>query len=250
MTMKPSEGKEYIVRTKIGALMLHLRMNAKEFCEVTGIYPELLHLYTNKESIPSASLWLKMKQCIEEKMGIEVGDDPIDERISLEDYIKSLGDIKTITRGRLLKEKKAGKISAERRKLSIKDAEWVLTHNRSHKVNEEVEHLVRFRQPQVLPTQRGAYRIKRVVSGGEPRGGEYEDREDEVMSPLQAVRKLLNLSRGALADQLRVEVWTITGIEQGLRIMDVPLAKEVQEVARKHGIAVTLDELYQNVEAR
>jgi DNA-binding XRE family transcriptional regulator len=71
--------------------------------------------------------------------------------------------------------------------------------------------------------------------------------EGDARTPFEALRYRLRLSRKAWGELIGCSVSTIGMMESGEYVGSVGLAKRMVEEARKLGIAVTLDELYQHV---
>ena len=67
------------------------------------------------------------------------------------------------------------------------------------------------------------------------------------LTPFQALRYRLKLTTKQWSDLLGVSASTINASDRGVAIPEVQLAKRMIEEARKLGVAVTLDELYQHV---
>ncbi len=81
---------------------------------------------------------------------------------------------------------------------------------------------------------------------GRPTGSWMKDR-DEPRTPFEALRVQLKLGRKEWAERLGYSLSFLGTIEAGDGICNVPIAKRMIEEARKEGIAITLDELYQHV---
>ena len=71
--------------------------------------------------------------------------------------------------------------------------------------------------------------------------------EGDARTPFEALRYKLRLSRKEWGELIGCSVSTIGMMESGETISSVGLAKRMVEEARKYGVAVTLDELYQHV---
>ena len=71
--------------------------------------------------------------------------------------------------------------------------------------------------------------------------------ESDARTPFEALRYKLKLSRKEWGELIGCSVSTIGMMESGEYIGSVGLAKRMVEEARKCGVAVTLDELYQHV---
>lgn len=71
--------------------------------------------------------------------------------------------------------------------------------------------------------------------------------EGDARTPFEALRYKLRLSRKDWGELIGCSVSTIGMMESGEYVGSVGLAKRMVEEARKCGIAVTLDELYQHV---
>lgn len=69
----------------------------------------------------------------------------------------------------------------------------------------------------------------------------------DCRTPFETVRYLLELERKEWAARIGYGVPVIGKIESGQSLPNVALAKRMIEEARKEGLAVTLDELYQHV---
>lgn len=61
------------------------------------------------------------------------------------------------------------------------------------------------------------------------------------------IRKMLKLSRKELGTLCRIPTHVAYEIDVGKDYPSPIIAKQIQEVARRNGLAVTLDELYQNL---
>jgi len=81
---------------------------------------------------------------------------------------------------------------------------------------------------------------------GRPTGSGMKDR-DEPRTPFEALRYQLKLGRKEWAERLGYSLSFLGIIEAGDGICNVAIAKLMIEEARKEGIAITLDELYQHV---
>lgn len=66
-------------------------------------------------------------------------------------------------------------------------------------------------------------------------------------TPFEALRYELRLERKEWGERIGYSIYALSLIESGKAICTVPLAKRMIEEARRNGIAVTLDELYQHV---
>lgn len=66
-------------------------------------------------------------------------------------------------------------------------------------------------------------------------------------TPFEALRFALRMERKDWGELIDYSVHTLRLLESGSIICSVPLAKRMIEEARKMGIAITLDELYQHV---
>lgn len=85
---------------------------------------------------------------------------------------------------------------------------------------------------------------------GRPPGFEIAQRYDDPRTPFEALRFLLKLDRKEWCKINDCSLATLSAIENGGRngvVANVSLAKRMQDEARQRGIAITLDELYQNV---
>jgi DNA-binding XRE family transcriptional regulator len=71
--------------------------------------------------------------------------------------------------------------------------------------------------------------------------------ESDARTPFEALRYKLRLSRKDWGELIGCSVSTIGMMESGEYVGSVGLAKRMVEEARKYGVAVTLDELYQHV---
>ena len=71
--------------------------------------------------------------------------------------------------------------------------------------------------------------------------------EGDARTPFEALRYRLRLSRKEWGELIECSVSTIGMMESGEYVGSVGLAKRMVEEARKYGVAVTLDELYQHV---
>ena len=69
----------------------------------------------------------------------------------------------------------------------------------------------------------------------------------EVNTPFAMIRKMLKMTRKELSDKCRIAIRTGYRLDVGEIYPSPVLAKTIQEVARRNGLAVTLDELYQNL---
>lgn len=89
---------------------------------------------------------------------------------------------------------------------------------------------------------------KLIRKRGRPKGSEVtNDWTDDPRTPFEALRVLLKISRKEWCQLLECSPSLISQIERGEFIATVSMAKLMQEEARKRGVAVTLDELYQHV---
>ena len=89
--------------------------------------------------------------------------------------------------------------------------------------------------------------VIRRKRGRPPNPENREWRVEEARTPFEAVRYLLELERKEWSEKIGYGVPMIGLIESGQNIPNVALAKRMIEEARKYGLAVTLDELYQHV---
>ncbi len=69
----------------------------------------------------------------------------------------------------------------------------------------------------------------------------------EVNTPFAMIRKMLKMTRKELSDECRIAIRTGYRLDVGEIYPSPVMAKTLQEVARRNGLAVTLDELYQNL---
>ena len=89
---------------------------------------------------------------------------------------------------------------------------------------------------------------KLIRKRGRPKGSEVtNDWTDDPRTPFEALRVLLKISRKEWCALLDCSPSLISQIERGEFIATVGMSKLMQEEARKRGVAVTLDELYQHV---
>lgn len=91
--------------------------------------------------------------------------------------------------------------------------------------------------------------VKIIKKKGRPKGSKSVNVQstDDPRTPFEALRVLLNIGRVEWGERLDISQGTVGSFERGDCIPNVSLAKRIQEEARKQGIAVTLDELYQHV---
>jgi len=90
--------------------------------------------------------------------------------------------------------------------------------------------------------------IKEVKKRGRPKGTHVKyDFDDDPRTPFEALRVLMLIPRVEWANTLDINIGTLGMIERGDKVPNPSLAKFMQEEARKRGVAVTLDELYQHV---
>jgi DNA-binding XRE family transcriptional regulator len=90
--------------------------------------------------------------------------------------------------------------------------------------------------------------IKEVKKRGRPKGAHVKyDFDDDPRTPFEALRVLMLIPRKEWAQSLDIHLHTLGMIERGDYVPNPSLAKAMQEEARKRGVAVTLDELYQHV---
>ena len=90
--------------------------------------------------------------------------------------------------------------------------------------------------------------IKEVKKRGRPKGTHAKyDFDDDPRTPFEALRVLMLIPRVDWAKTLDINLNTLGSIERGDHVPNPSLAKFMQEEARKRGVAVTLDELYQHV---
>lgn len=90
--------------------------------------------------------------------------------------------------------------------------------------------------------------FKEIKKRGRPKGSTMDFvLNSEPRTPFEALRMLLKISGVAWAKILDSSQSTVSHVERGVHIASIPLAKRMQEEARKRGVAVTLDELYQHV---
>ena len=98
----------------------------------------------------------------------------------------------------------------------------------------------------------GDYKVLERKKRGRPRV-EYRSKEfnvdKEPETPFEALRHLLKLTRKEWAEKIDLSPGYLAGFESGRKIPSIPLAKRIIEEARLLGVAVTLDELYQNLSA-
>lgn len=66
-------------------------------------------------------------------------------------------------------------------------------------------------------------------------------------TPFEKLRFDLKLTQIEWAKEIQMTHAAVSAVDRGHVIATVPVAKRMQEEARKRGIAVTLDELYQHV---
>lgn len=71
--------------------------------------------------------------------------------------------------------------------------------------------------------------------------------KEEINTPVAMIRKMLRMSRKEFSVACNININTLYLLDMG-KIYPSPLmAKRIQEVARRNGLAVTLDEMYQNL---
>lgn len=66
-------------------------------------------------------------------------------------------------------------------------------------------------------------------------------------TPFEALRYLVNMTTRDWAKACECSQTLIVDVERGRRLPNIPLAKRMQEEALRCGIAITLDEMFQNV---
>jgi DNA-binding XRE family transcriptional regulator len=76
---------------------------------------------------------------------------------------------------------------------------------------------------------------------------EQATRIEEPRTPFEALRFTLKIKQCDWAEMLQVTIPSLGAVERGTVCGSVPVAKRMQEEARKMGVMVTLDELYQHV---
>ncbi len=90
--------------------------------------------------------------------------------------------------------------------------------------------------------------VKEVKKRGRPVGTTKDFvLNNDPRTPFEALRMLLRVTMTEWSEMLETSTSAISHIDRGNGIASVPLAKRMQEEARKRGVAVTLDELYQHV---
>lgn len=72
-------------------------------------------------------------------------------------------------------------------------------------------------------------------------------REIEPATPFAALRILLNITQREWCEVCDISLGIVCQVEKGHGVTNIAVAKRMQDEARKRGIAVTLDELYQHV---
>jgi len=70
---------------------------------------------------------------------------------------------------------------------------------------------------------------------------------DEPKTPFAALRMVLKLTQREWSEICGISAVVIYNIEQGKGVTNIAVAKRMQDEARKRGVAITLDELYQHV---
>ena len=70
---------------------------------------------------------------------------------------------------------------------------------------------------------------------------------EEINTPFAMIRKMLKMTRKEFAEACNVHIRTAFYIDTGKQYPTPLVAKRMQEVARRQGLAVTLDEIYQNL---
>lgn len=237
------ERPEYVVRTKLGALLIHLRLKQIDFAKYCKIPIPRLNAYISKDVCPSASTWLKMKRAIKEAINYDMTDDVIDENVSLEQYVKSLKLFIVTEMDEFIAKEKEGA--------------WKIDDGKK----EPTLHLIISPDPPqrkpllagaMKEVNQGKYRENRKDAVKLLEGYKVEEHYTEidgsdVLTPIQALRKVLNLSRTIMAYELKVSTNYLKELEAGVLVMNVPLAKAMQEFSWRRGFPVTLDELYQNI---
>jgi hypothetical protein len=89
---------------------------------------------------------------------------------------------------------------------------------------------------------------KIIRKRGRPKGSTPNiDWTDDPRTPFEALRILMKISRKEWQERLGCSQSFISQLERGELVATVGMAKLMQEEARKEGINVTLDELYQHV---
>jgi hypothetical protein len=89
---------------------------------------------------------------------------------------------------------------------------------------------------------------KIIRKRGRPKGScDPLDWTDDPRTPFEALRILLKINRNEWKDRLGCSKALVSLVERGEYVATIGMAKRMQEEARKMGVAVTLDELYQHV---
>lgn len=240
------EREEYVVKTKLGALLIHLKLKQVDFARYCKLPIGRLSTYINKDVCPSASTWLKIKRAIKSSINYDLTDDVIDESVTLEEYVKSLKLFVVTELDDFIAQEQSG--------------EWKIDDGK----REPTLHLIvspdKPKRKSLIATKevnQGKYRMNRkkgeekdavrLLEGYKVQEHYTNIDNKEIITPIEALRKVLNVSKTIMAHELKISVKMIDMIEDGLFIMNVPLAKAMQEFARKRGFPVTLDELYQNI---
>lgn len=235
------EREEYVVKTKLGALLIHLKLRQRDFARYCKLPIGRLSTYLNKDTCPSASTWLKMKRALKESIGYEMTDEVIDESVSIEQYVKSLKLFVVTELDDFVAKERSGEWKPDER---TKEPNYHLT------ISPEPPK----RKPLIAMKEvnQGKYRENRTDAVKLLEGYKVEEHytsihDKEELTPVQALRKELDISRVLFAHELKVSMKVIELIEDGAYVMNVPLAKAMQEFAWRRGFPVTLDELYQNI---
>lgn len=89
---------------------------------------------------------------------------------------------------------------------------------------------------------------KVIRKRGRPTGSKMPLKvNEEPRTPFEALRILMKLTQIEWAKVIEIAPSNLSQIERGNHVANIAVAKRMQEEARKKGIAVTLDELYQHV---
>jgi len=89
---------------------------------------------------------------------------------------------------------------------------------------------------------------KIIRKRGRPKGPVNPlDWTDDPRTPFEALRILLKINRDDWKDRLGCSKALVSLVERGEYVATIGMAKRMQEEARKMGVVVTLDELYQHV---
>jgi DNA-binding XRE family transcriptional regulator len=79
---------------------------------------------------------------------------------------------------------------------------------------------------------------------------DYVDEKNTPATPFHKLRQDLRVTQAEWSKICGIALTSLYKIERGENLPSLPLAKRMQEEAWRRGVAVTLDELFQNVEAK